>query len=1850
MTAVPGRADDGVIVNSQLEVPGQYIVELASGTDEAGTQAQQLIAEYGGRLLDVYDHVLGGFSVSMSREDALALSADTEVVSVTEDSYVTLETTTQTAQVPTGLDRIDQRDLPRDTTYTYAGDGTGVTVYIIDSGISYSNDEFGGRAVFGTDEVSPQAIPPGSDCNGHGTHVAGTVGGSTYGVAKGVTLVSVRVVGCGNSGQNSDILDGIDWVTGHHQAGVPAVANMSIGGTLDPLENSAVEASIADGITYTIAAGNESTDACSRSPASAAAAITVGSVSAVDARAASSNYGPCVDVFAPGTGILSAWIPPAGSTATNTTATKSGTSMAAPHVAGVAALYLETHRGAMPATVAGKITSNATVDHVTDPVGGPNLLLYSRFLPDVGSIYEVTRTDDRNASCAIGDCSLREAIAAANGHAGPDRIFFDITGSPPFTITTGSTLPSLSDPVILDATSQTGYAGSPLVELAPGGSVRIGLTVTNGGSGSTIRGFVINRFTEADILIPAGTTGVTVEANYIGTDLTGTSRSGTTQDGIDLFGSSNRIGDPAPYSGNTISGPGIGIRLDGGSSNVVAGNLIGTNAAGTISIGTTFIAIRLAGSGNTIGGTASGMGNVISGTTGEGILVTSASDNLIQGNRIGTDVTGSQAVPNHTGIRFTSGSGNVVGGTARGAANLIAYNFDRGIAITGTARSERISGNSIHDNGTVTPSLGVDLADDGLTPNDEAALDADSGPNDLQNFPTLDAATISGAAILMDGSLTSTPNTTFTLEFFSNATCGPSGYGEGEAFEGETPVSTDANGIASFSDVVLRQVVPTGQYVTATATDAQGNTSEFSACRQVGTGPPVDLVVNTTDDTDDGVCTATHCSFREALLAADAQPGADLIAFDIPGTPPFTIAPTTVLPDITSQVTIDGTTQPGFAGVPIVEVSGANVTRTSGLTLKDGASDSTIRGLVVNRFAYSGIQVLGPASGVTIQGNYIGVDTSGTGAAGNRERGILLWRSSDNIVGGPMPADRNVVAGNRFIEVDINGGDNNVVQGNFLGTNATASAAVPGTGVSAALSISGSNNVIGGTGSGAGNVLVSRGGYGIQMSVDTTATAGNLIQGNRIGIDPSGTTPIGSGLIGVQLDGQDNVLGGVAPGAPNIITNNSREGVRVEQTSSGNTISGNSIFGNAINTTAPGIELGNDRVTPNDVNDIDTGANGLQNFPVLSGAVAAAGTTEISGTLNSTPSSTFHIELFSNPACSPTGNGEGKTYLGSFDVSTDGSGNATLSHTVAQELTIGSVVTATATDPGGNTSEFSKCRAVTAPTRVPDAPTNVSATPGNARATVTWTPPTFNGGSAITGYVVTVSPGGATKSVGVTTSTTITGLQNGTPYTFTVAARNAAGTGPPSEPSNEVTPSGVPGAPTGVAAIAGNASATVSWTAPTSNGGSPIISYEVVSSPATTTVTVDASTTSAVMTGLSNGTSYRFRVRAVNASGPGAYSAYSTAVVPHGTPGAPTAVVGVSGNGAVTVSWTAPASNGGSPITSYTVVAQPGGATVTVSGSSRSAVVAGLQNGTPYTFTVVAINVSGSGPASQASAPVTPSATIHPIVFASNRAGSSNYDIWMVNPDGTGLVKIVGRPGSDLDPALSPDGDSVVFVSSTSSTSKLWILDLTDGSLRQLTTHGFLDRDPNWSPDGSKIVFASTQDGGTDFEIYTMSADGSGTPQRLTSTANNVQDLAPAWSPDGTIAFASNRLSNREIWTIDAVTGANPTRLTTRAGSDDVPSWSPSGDRITFTVSDPNGAHVWVMGSHGENPTDLSVLSSPVGAIKDLAPAWSPDGAQLVFASTRAQSPNTDLYIMDVQTGGVVRLTNAPNNDSAPDW
>jgi len=1030
-----------------------------------------------------------------------------------------------------------------------------------------------------------------------------------------------------------------------------------------------------------------------------------------------------------------------------------------------------------------------------------------------------------------GVISLREAITAANNTPGADTINFNIAGSGVKTIyLLTSKLPPITEAVTIDGYTQPGTSPNTL---AVGDNAVLRIEVTGNvlpvpqlGTGfeldadnCVIRGLVINQFS----------------------------------------------GYSLPIS------PNHGAIVIHGSGNVIAGNLIGTDATGTVYAQQAFnppldftnwvgISISGASSGNTtIGGPTPAARNIITGNT-TAINIQNSSGNVVAGNYIGTDVNGAPMIFtswNFTGsfdgpIRIFGASNNTIGGTAAGAGNLTTV----GVNLINDAVSNPpnvlvpthnlILGNSFLTVFTnirfvATPTLNDFDYNNGGANVSQDPLDADTGPNGLQNSPTILSATVSGGTTNVSLRLTTAANQTYRVEVYSDAVPNGAGTGSGRTLLGTTSLTTNASGFAQ--TVLALPAVAVGQWISATASGPDG-TSEFSVVHVVqdpaAAGLP--LVVTNTNDSGAG-------SLRQAILNANrmingAMP--DAITFSIPGPGVHTIQPTSALPVIGDGVLIDGYLQPGSSvntlatgnnAVLLIELSGANLSAPTNDLLAVLGSDTTIRGLVMNRAGGTSgsgrtIALMSLASNVKIEGNFIGTNAAGTAATANPTTGIFLDNVSNSTIGGTTPAARNVISGN-LNGLILRGPETtgNVIAGNTIGTNASGTAAISnavygivlgpfaasnliggtttgarnvisgnGTGIVAASNASGllytlgdGNRIqgnyigttadgnaalgngavgqnttggiyiadlnlgagtlaIGGTASGAGNLISGNKGSGIVVTAtgysvpggtvlvqgnrigtgaagtgtnanqgdgifqdsftlqlvvggptaaERNIISGNLgsgisggsyygnavIQGNYIGTDITGTLPLGNGNHGVLATATGAQIGdGATPGSGNVIAFNTHNGIAVTG-DIGNPISRNSIFSNG----GLGIDLGNNGVTPNDAGDADTGPNNLQNFPVLTSAEFRVGSTIVQGTLNSTANTAFRVEFFSGTSCSPSGYGEGRTYLGFTTVITNGGGNGSFD-TLTVPIPSGQMaITATATDFSGNTSEFSAC-------------------------------------------------------------------------------------------------------------------------------------------------------------------------------------------------------------------------------------------------------------------------------------------------------------------------------------------------------------------------------------------------------------------------------------------------------------------------------------------------------------------------------------------------------------------------------
>lgn len=831
------------------------------------------------------------------------------------------------------------------------------------------------------------------------------------------------------------------------------------------------------------------------------------------------------------------------------------------------------------------------------------------------------------------------------------------------------------------------------------------------------------------IELAGGNEGSVIQGNIIGLDGSGTAARANSRHGVAISGGRGpRIGGTGSGAGNVISGNtqnGVYFHITGSaiaSPSFVEGNRIGTDVSGTLDLGNVGDGIRVEFFSDVhIGGSALGAGNLISGNNGNGIQLTGllssgwATDITVEGNRIGTDLTGTKALPNNSAGVFINALVNApasgrIGGPSSAQANLIAFNLGDGVFVSGVTAGNSIRGNSIHSNGQ----LGIDLAGNGVTVND--ATDADTGSNGVQNFPTLEDAVFEAALIRIAGTLQSTPNAMFTLDFYGNTTGDPSGHGEGEVWFGSQQVTTDADGFVRFAAAFSKTngVTIPQRFVSATATDAAGSTSEFSGHRQASTSelPFSYRVVNTLD--------SGAGSLRQAILDANASRNeGDRIVFEIPGDGPHVISLLTALPPITGPLLVDGYTQTG--AMPGTSAEGQNAVLkivldgasapngTDGLQVE--GSRALIRGLVVQRFRGDGIEILPNTIGVAVEGCLIGLGLDGTDQ-GQAGAGIRINAASENRIGGTQPGSRNVISGNSTHGIFIDGATarSNRIIGNLVGTDVTGRVRV-GNSLDGVHVTAGSGNSIGGSGTGEGNLIGGNSGDGI----DFENASRNVVFGNRIGIGPDGVDVRNNNQGVLVTSGTDNRIGGVQSGEGNVVAFNTGRGVGINNNAAHlrNAIRGNSVFANG----NLGIDLGMNGRTANDAaSDPDTGPNRLQNHPELTSAMAGPTSTRIVGTLTTAFNAPFVLDFYASGAADPTGFGEGRQYLGSSEVSTGPTGTAGFEVDLPARVT-GRFITATATDAEGNTSEFSA--AIRAAATLPPSTFTVTTTaddgPGSLR-------------------------------------------------------------------------------------------------------------------------------------------------------------------------------------------------------------------------------------------------------------------------------------------------------------------------------------------------------------------------------------------------------------------------------------------------------------------------------------------------------------------------------------------------------
>lgn len=910
----------------------------------------------------------------------------------------------------------------------------------------------------------------------------------------------------------------------------------------------------------------------------------------------------------------------------------------------------------------------------------PRLLLaiapIAFLLVSVGSLraatYSVTNTNDSGAG------SLRQALLdAASG--GADTIVFNIPGTGVKTIAPLTPLPTVSGAALtLDATTQPGWAaGAPVIEINGenlSGPTAHALTFSNvsGLTPSAIRGFILNRCADSAIYLQ-DCKDVTIEGCFIGTDASGT-QARPNYKGIEVvFGSvvseDIKIGGSNVAARNVISGNQfLGLDFQGGSGHAIKGNYIGVDKTGLVALPNGFGGQFLV-RGSVFGGPTASEGNVISGNRGGGLFVDSA-NHTIQSNLVGVAADRITPLGNgREGIRVGNAIGLADVGNHLIADNVIAYNSIAGLnilpAFTPPTRC-RILGNLIFGNS----GSAIDLGDDGPTPND--LTDADTGPNNLQNYPVLTAAISTPTGTNVQGTLQSAASISYRLEFYANT----ENLRETRRFLGFVDVTTDAAGSLAFNVTVTGQVY-FGEFVTATATRnvAPTDTSEVSLA----------VAATITNFTVTNVNDSGPGSLRQAILDANASPDSNEIVFAIP---PFnggfkTINLLSSLPSISQPVALNALTQDGASTTaPRVELNGTSAGgSSSGLTAS--ANHVLIQGFLINRFAGAGI-FMAAANDAVVQYNRIGTNQAGSSAQPNGQVGLALSFSNRARVVG------NVLSGNNGAGLLLNASSQAIIQGNNIGLNVRETAALPNALGGVLVSGTSANNLLGGSVSGQGNVIAGNAVAGVVLSGATLGV--NRLEGNSIGLDSTGA-PFGNAVgVSIEAGAAGQIVGGTLAGAGNRIGSNTGAGIAViASAGSGNRLLGNSFAGNG----GLAIDLGASGVTVNDAGDGDSGPNGLQNFPVVTSAQGYFAGLIVDGTLNSVANATFRLEFYASPGCDSSGNGEGQTYLGTVEVQTNASGNASFSLTLPAVVSVGQVVTATATRLAtGDTSEFSACRSV----------------------------------------------------------------------------------------------------------------------------------------------------------------------------------------------------------------------------------------------------------------------------------------------------------------------------------------------------------------------------------------------------------------------------------------------------------------------------------------------------------------------------------------------------------------------------
>ncbi len=887
------------------------------------------------------------------------------------------------------------------------------------------------------------------------------------------------------------------------------------------------------------------------------------------------------------------------------------------------------------------------------------------------NFFSVTTTNDAGAG------SLRAAITNANTTAGINVIRFSLTGPSPFTISLASALPVITNTMTIDGTTQTGYTGTPLVEIngTNAGATTSGLQLN--APGCTVMGLAINRFLVEGIKLSSASN--VIQGNFIGTDTTGRVARKNFGDGILVTSQGNLIGGTTGAARNVISGNGqAGILLSGSGAtgNIIEGNYIGTDIRGTNALAnsTNGIQINNLASANTIGPS-----NVISGNAQIGIFIagSGANSNTVIGNFIGTDAGGRWRLANtYAGVTVSGGSGNQIGDRNTGNGNVISGNTQDGIFLTGGASGTTVQGNFIGLSAAGTNAIangfnGVSIA--GSSSNNIGG--SASGAGNVISGNTLNGVAIeqtNDAFNLVAGNYIGTDLT--GLRAVSNLlagvvvqgvtnTIGGKNKGSGNVIAGNGQIGVwllGTNGSAKGNQVAGNLI---GLDKTGTNILGNGNAGvEISgaAANQIG-----------------GTASATR-----NVISGNGYNGVILTGAGTTGN----VIQGNYIGTDASGTLARGNIQDGLELLSVTnnQIGGTN---SGALTLDAG---NLISGNNANALTSGndGIYLTNSAQNV-IQGNRIGTDVTGKLSLQNSWNAIETASASSNQIGGVTSGTGNLLSGNGRAGIYFNGGSSQVVQGNYIGTDLSGTNRVANNNDGIDI-LSSTNNLIGGTATGAGNVVA-----GNNDGLYLTNAPKNTIQGNYFGVGADGVGPLGNTGNNVEFDSgsTNNVLGGIVAGAANQIAYAKTfstfiySGVRVRTNAFNNLISGNAIHNNA----RLGIDLGNAGVNPNVPGESGvsaTNANRLQNYPILSNATAGNFATLIRGALDSGAGKTYALEFFASPSGNTNGYGEGQVFLGKTNL-TLAAGSTNFAFTLPASVPTNWVVTATATDPANNTSEFS---------------------------------------------------------------------------------------------------------------------------------------------------------------------------------------------------------------------------------------------------------------------------------------------------------------------------------------------------------------------------------------------------------------------------------------------------------------------------------------------------------------------------------------------------------------------------------